>query len=119
MATSYRMVIDAGAHYFLAVTWEDPDGVPIDLTGYSARMMLRVKYSDAAPLVSLTSETNGGIEIDGARGLLNITMTDEQTGALCASKEVEGVYDLEVENADGVVTRLLAGRWLAKPEATK
>jgi hypothetical protein len=119
MATSYRMIIDAGAHYFISVTWEDPDGVSIDMSNYSARMMLRVKYSDSAPLISLTSETGGGIEIDGPAGVLYITMTDEQTALLCGTKEVEGVYDLEVENVDGVVTRLLAGRWIAKPEATK
>ena len=120
MATTYTMRLDAGAHYFLQITWKDPDGAAIDLTGYTARMMLRTKYADAAPLVSLTSEEGGGIEITAVSGILDITIDDTSTSALASTgKETKGVYDLEVESSEGVVYRLIGGTWICAPEATK
>ena len=117
MATNYTLRIDAGAHYFLTVIWVDPDEVPIDMTGYSARMMLKNKYSDTTPLVSLTSAS--GITITPEEGVIEIVISDENTGTLATTKEGRGVYDLEVESADGIVTRLLGGEWIASPETTK
>ena len=120
MAVKYTMRLDAGAHYFLRATWKDPDGVPINLTNYTARMMLRSKYSDPLPLVSLTSEEGGGIEIKAEIGALDIAISDSSTSSLAAAgKETRGVYDLEVEAADGVVYRLCGGEWICTPEATK
>lgn len=120
MAVKYTMRLDAGAHYFLRATWKDPDGAPINLTNYTARMMLRSKYADVMPLVSLTSEGGGGIEISAENGALDITIDDTSTSGLAsAGKETRGVYDLEVEAADGVVYRLFGGEWICTPEATK
>lgn len=117
MAQNYTLKIDAGAHYFLTVWWEQPDGEPMKMNDYTARMMLRKKYSDMTPLISLTSDDN--LTITPAEGRVDIVITNIQSGLLSDSKEAKGVYDLEVESAEGIVTRLLGGEWIASPEATK
>jgi len=114
MANTVNIVIDQGADYSLSLTWKDSTGNAINLTGYTARSMVRHSYHSPQPLISLTTE-NGGIEIDGANGVINVSMTAAQTANLPASN---CVYDLEVVNGTSV-TRLIEGAARITPEVTR
>ena len=135
MAENYTLKIDAGADYFLAFRLKDEDGNYLNLSSCSAAMKLKGKYDSVSELVSLTSETDGGITFEKWDDVTSewidtiaIHITDVQT-ALLVDYEVldsdgdvaygEGVYDLEITDEESVVTRTIQGYWIASPEVTK
>ena len=135
MAENYTLKIDAGADYFLAFRLKDEDGNYLNLSSCSAAMKLKNKYDSVSELVSLTSETDGGITFEKWDDVTSewidtiaIHITDVQT-ALLVDYEVldsdgdvaygEGVYDLEITDEESVVIRTIQGYWIASPEVTK
>ena len=135
MAENYTLKIDAGADYFLAFRLKDEDGNYLNLSSCSAAMQLKNKHNSVSELVSLTSETDGGITFEKWDDLTSewidtiaIHITDVQT-ALLVDYEVldadgdvehgEGVYDLEITDEESMVTRTIQGYWIASPEVTK
>lgn len=114
-AANYEIMIECGATFRLALTWHAPDGTPINLTGWSARMQIRHRRTDAIPLVSLMSPS-GGIVLGGTAGTINITITADDTADLTAKS---GVYDLELVSPAGEVTRLVQGPVAISPEVTR
>lgn len=110
----YNFTMDQGSNWDLNVVYQDSNGDPINLTGYTAAMQLRQNYnSDSAELTLSTS--NGGIVITGALGKLVLSATAAQTGALDAGFYV---YDLEISSG-GVVTRIIQGQVTVAGEVTR
>lgn len=85
---------------------------PVDLTGATVRMQVRAGLGGAV-LLELTTE-NGGLAITGP-GTITRTLTATQTAGLTWTA---GVYDLEVEYADGTVQRYLQGAVTVSREVT-
>lgn len=105
-----------GATFRKVVTWKAGDpAVPVDLTGCTARMHVRAKLEDAAPLLALTTE-DGGIVLGGAAGTVTIFVSDAGTAAITW---VSGVYDLEIEFTNGDVRRLIYGTVTVSKEVTR
>lgn len=109
----HDFTINQGETFTKVITWKDSGGTLINLTGYTARMYLRRKISDAAAALILTTE-NGRIALGGAAGTITLTITATDTSSL----EANYVYDLEL--VSGVyVKRLLQGTITVDPEVTK
>ena len=111
----YGLTILKGATFWQRLVWKDSDGAPVDLTGYSARMQVRKTISTEAVVVEL-STSNGSISLQGVTGAIELHLRAAQTSALTGKA---GVYDLELESADGTVTRLLYGDVTLSPEVTR
>ena len=134
MAENYTLKIDAGADYFLAFRLKDEDGNYLNLSSCSAAMKLKNKYDSVSELVSLTSETDGGITFEKWDDVTSewidtiaIHITDVQTAPLVDYEVLdsdgdvaygEGVYDLEITDEESVVIRTIQGYWIASPEVT-
>lgn len=88
---------------------------PVDLTGYTARMQLRASAAADAVLLDLTTE-NGGITLGATDGTITCTASAAQTAALAFST---AVYDLELVDGDGAVTRLAEGSVTLSREVTR
>lgn len=86
---------------------------PVDLAGAKARMQIRDKPGGEL-LAELTTE-NGRLEISGA-GTITRMLSATETAAFRWST---GVYDLEVEYADGTVHRYFEGSVCVRPEVTR
>lgn len=115
-AGQYDITIEQGATFERTLTWNDQNGSPINLTGYTARMHVRrTHYDNGTPLLTLTTE-NGGITLGGAAGTIALTVSATATSAVTAAS---GVYDLELVSAGGRVTRLLEGSVDFTPEVTR
>ena len=71
---------------------------PIDLSGYTARMVVRECAEDSASLLDLTT-SNGGITLS-ASGLIEIEATPTQTSNLTAG---DGVYEIELYTGSDVI----------------
>ena len=109
--------LDAGADYSMVVSvfTDETNTTLLNLTGYTARMMLKTGYNAATPAISLTSPS-GGLVIDGPNGTMTVTMTSAQTTLLT---DPSYVYDLEIVSPGGQVTRVLQGTFMVSPEVTK
>ena len=114
-AGRHDITIEQGATFRLSLVWRDPDDLPINLTGFTARMQVRAKHSSPDPaLLSLVSPTE--ITLGGVAGTIVVLATATQTAALTIKS---GVYDLELVNAGGEVTRLVEGAVTVTPEVTR
>jgi hypothetical protein len=104
MAQTYNTVIDQGADWFLNVTWEDINGDPIDVTGYTAALQMRTSPLARTYVLSLSSPSDG-ITVTGASGLFAIHATAEQTADIAPGRYS---YDLEIDSGT-IITRLIQG----------
>lgn len=114
MAVQYNVEIDQGADWFLNVTYEQPAGTPVNITGYTSALQLRSLPTDTTAVLSLS--TGSGITITGSTGLVAVHATAAQTRAID-----EGVYyyDLEITSQSGIVTRLIQGQAYVSAEVTR
>lgn len=132
IAGVYNIICQQGAVLNLLVQVQQPDLAtdptggthePFDLRDHTARMQVRRTLESSTFLAQLTTE-NGGLIInpDSVEPFpgtdfnnLQILMTSGQTAALTSG----GVYDIEIINEDGYVSRLLKGEFKFDHEVTR
>lgn len=115
-ASKLKLPIDQGATFRRRLTWKTgTPSLPVDLTGYTARMQVRSEITDAAILLTLTTE-NGGITLGGAAGTIDLYISATATAGFTWET---GVYDLEMVASNGDVIRLVAGAVSVSPEVTR
>lgn len=117
MAAEHNIEIDQGSTWTKAVTWQDSNATPYDLTSHTARMMIRKKYADedkSAPLVSLTHED--GITLGDTVDNVVIVIDDLTTEGIPAGTYY---YDLELISPSEEVTKLLRGKAFILAEVTR
>lgn len=115
MAVVYNLEIDQGADWFFNVTYEQPAGTPVNITGYSADFAMRATPQNATAVLELSTGGNG-ITINGSQGIVQLHATSEQTAAI-----VEGTYfyDLIITSQSNIVTRLVQGQAFVSAEVTR
>jgi hypothetical protein len=91
------------------------DSIPVNLTGYTARMQVREKHSSSSVVLDLSTENNS-ITLGGQSGSILINISASNTSSIFAKTYV---YDLELESSDGFVVRLLEGTFNVTPEVTR
>jgi hypothetical protein len=87
----------------------------VDITEWTARMQVRERHESLTTLLELTSE-NESITLGGAAGTITLYVDSMITERL---KIGTHVYDLELVNTTGEVTRLLEGKFTVTPEVTR
>lgn len=124
-AGSYSFTIEQGTTLNKVLTWKDNQVTPqpINLTGYTARMQVRPSQSSSTINHEFTTE-NGGITLGGALGTITITasaiITAGWTWTIPSGQtKPQGVYDLELVDGSGSVTRLIQGTITLDPEVTR
>ena len=109
MATKANLVIDQGTHYSTTISIASMNDEAIDLTGYSASAQMRKHYTSA-------NSVNFACEIDAAVGDVILSLTPAQTNAMLPGRYV---YDVEVTNSAGVVSRIVEGMVTITPGVTR
>ena len=100
----YNMKCYQGSTFTLAPQWKI-DGSYVDVTGYTANMVVRNSPTSSTSIITLSS-SNGRITVGTTNGKFTLSITAADTTALAAGQYV---YDLEVTAPDSTVTRLLEG----------
>jgi hypothetical protein len=101
MATYSDIFIDQGTSYASTIDVFDPNGLPLNLTNYSARGQIRKTYA-SANAINFTTNMN-----QAALGKVTILLTATQTRAM---KPGRYVYNIEVYNDGGHVVRISEGQ---------
>jgi len=109
-----NLTFSQGATWKLAMTYTDVDNVPIDLTGYTAKMQARSTFESDVAVLDLIS--GAGILLGGTAGTIELLVAATITAAVGAAQYV---YDLEVVSASSEVTRVVQGTLSVTPEVTR
>jgi hypothetical protein len=116
VAVTYNTVIDQGADWFINFTYKQPNGSPVNITGYTAALQIRTSPLARTAVLTLESPSSG-ITITGASGLLECHATAAQTATIVNGKYA---YDIEITAPiTGVVTRLVQGTVEVSPQVTR
>lgn len=120
IAGTYNIYCEQGATFTRILTILVPNEVdpeittPYDLANHTARMQIRRTITTASAMVELTTE-NGSLTIDDENGSITIEMSNDVTASLTTS----GVYDLEIIDSVGHVSRVVQGTFTLNPEVTR
>ena len=109
-AGTYNLSIEQGSSWSLRLEVDQSVGVDRDLTGFTLASKIGKSYYDTSPV------TMGTAWVIQNQGIFTISLTAAQTAALDAAHEY--VYDVEITDASGVVTRMIQGRATVSPGIT-
>ena len=124
-AGKYDMTCEQGTTFIrtLAVLQPDLENDPtgetfeiMDLTGYTARMQVRRTLDSTSKILDLTT-ANGALDVvfQDQVNVVRIFLPADVT----ASVDTSGVYDLELVNQGGEVSRLVEGNFIVVREVTR
>jgi hypothetical protein len=108
MASKINIVIDQGTTFNTTYVIHNDADEPIDFTGYTANSQIRKSYSSSNSYsfnVSLNSN-----------GQVTLSMSANTTGNITAGRYV---YDVEVEDANSVRSRIVEGIVTVTPQVTR
>ena len=105
MAGQKNWEVDQNTTFSFILEYKDPSGVPISLTGATAKMQVRDTKGGSKLAFTLNSPSSG-ITIDAALGKLTIKMTPTQTSKLFYPKSS---YDVMVIDSNSNKVKLLEG----------
>lgn len=126
-AGKYSFVIEQGSTTNFEIQYKDSSNNPVDLTGYSGRMMIRSAYADNNPTTYVTllnslDPDGTGLNFYGSEGTMPLTSGSIGIFISAASSSAltftEAFYDLEIVSGS-VVTRLLEGKVKLSKEVTR
>lgn len=116
MSARLPLTIPQGSTWRRRFELRNPDGTPLSLVGYTARMQYRSAHASVAVLLEAT-ESNGRVAMAASAGHFEITFPAAATQALEAP--ARGVYDIEIASSGGEVYRILEGDLRVSPEVTR
>lgn len=111
MATISNLFIDQGSDYSSIVTVNSATGVPLNLTGYTAKSQMRKAYASSTAY-AFTCEI-----YNAALGQIRLAMSAAGTEAMTAGR---WLYDVEITNtASGIKKRVVEGVVTLTPQITQ
>jgi len=126
-AGKYSFTIEQGSTLNFEIQYKDSNNVPVNLTGYSGKMMIRSNYADTNPttyatLSSSLAADGTGLNFSGSNG--STPLTSGSIGIFISAPSSSAFtfttarYDLEITSGS-IVTRLLEGQVNLSKEVTR
>lgn len=109
MAIKANLIIDQGTDFSVGFDLTDDNDQILDLTGYTGRAEMRKHYTSSNGYVF-------SVSISGNTGELNLTMNAVTTNSISAGRYV---YDCELEDVDGLISRVVEGIVTVTPRVKK
>lgn len=108
MAIKTNIVLDQGSDFLFTFDLVDDNDVPIDLTGFTGKAMMRKFY---------TSLKGHSFTVDVTTdGEVTLSMDSRHTSCINAGRYV---YDCELTSSDGQVSRIIEGIVTVTPRVSK
>lgn len=109
MAIKANIVIDQGSSFSTSIDLTDTDNNVIDLTGFTGVAQMRKHYtsSNSVPFT---------VTVSAAEGTLSLALTANATANIVAGRYV---YDVELTDSYGTVSRIVEGIVTVTPNVTR
>lgn len=98
----YDFTIEQGTDFSKTLTWQNPDGTPINLTGWTAACQIRSR----AGVLIVDFLISGSIVINGTAGTVTLTLPNSVTTGL---KFDTAKYDIKLTTSLSSKERLVQG----------
>jgi len=108
MASRVNIILDQGTTFNTQFTFTDDNDEPIDFSTYTANSQMRKSYTSSTAYAFTVNLTSVGV--------ITLSMNANTTSSITAGRYV---YDLEVQDANGVRSRLVEGIVTVTPEITR
>jgi hypothetical protein len=124
MAARYDLMIEQGATFPLPLAIQNPDGTPFDLTHWIGTAQIR-KFHHSDDVIKDFTVSIPGVPPDPTAGLIQLVLTDEDTGSILAGENIadprsQYVWDFIITNTlTTEVKRLLEGFVIISPRVTR
>jgi hypothetical protein len=126
-AGRYSFVIEQGSTVNFEIQYKDSNNLPVDLTGYNGKMMIRSSYADSNPITyavlsSSLAADGTGLNFSGSNG--DTPPTSGSIGIIISAVSSSNftfntaLYDLEITSGS-IVTRILEGQVSISKEVTR
>lgn len=103
----------AGADFTKRITWKNPNGSLVNLTGYTGLMQVRKKAGD--PLIAEFKTSDSTMVLGGVNGTIDL----DQPGSVTKDwPPGEYQYDIELYSSGGRIYCILEGAFEIKPNIT-
>lgn len=109
MGTKANLKVDQGSDFSTAINLTDDDGNALNLAGYTGAAQIRKYYTS-------TTSYNFDVDITANTGQITLSLTANTTNNITAGRYV---YDLEITDSGGVVSRVLEGIITITPGVTR
>lgn len=109
MALKANIVIDQGTSFSTSIDVTDEDGAIVNLAGFTGAAQLRKHYTS-------TAQTAFTVSITAATGVVALSMSANTTNSIAAGRYV---YDCELTDTTGTVSRLVEGIVTVTPGVTR
>lgn len=108
MASRVNIILDQGTTFNTQFTFTDDNDEPIDFSTYTANSQMRKSYTSSTAYAFTVNLTSVGV--------ITLSMNANTTSSITAGRYV---YDLEVQDVNGVRSRLVEGIVTVTPEITR
>jgi hypothetical protein len=109
MAIKANLIIDQGATYATKLNITDANGSAVDLTGYTAAAQIRKHYTSS-------NSTPFSVSLTAATGAVVLSLSSNATANLISGRYV---YDVELTDGAGRVSRIIEGTVTITPNVTR
>ena len=109
MAFKANITIDQGTDFSTSINVTDDNGDAVDLSGYTGAAQMRKHYTSS-------TASDFTIAITAATGVVQLSMNAATTNAISAGRYV---YDCELTDGSGVVSRVVEGVVTVTPGVTR
>jgi hypothetical protein len=108
MAAKVNIVLDQGTTFNTSFLFSNDDDNPIDFSSYTANSQIRKSYTSSTAYTFTVGLGNNGI--------ITLSMNAATSSTITAGRYL---YDLEVQDVNGVRSRLVEGIVTVTPEITR
>jgi len=109
-AGTYNFILEQGATFNRILTLKENNSA-MNLSGYSVASKMRSTHDSSTVVGTFTCTIS-----NASAGEITMQMTASTTGAI---EEGMYVYDVEITNSAGTVTRIMEGSITVNPEVTR
>lgn len=109
MATKANLFIDQGATFTTVITLTDNDGDVINISGYTGAAQMRKHYTSS-------SSKSFVVGLGGVNGTITLSMSANTTANIEAGRYL---YDVELTDTTGTVSRVFEGIVTVNPNITR
>ena len=109
MGTKVNLLIDQGSTFSTTIDLTDDEGNLVNLTSYTGAGQIRKHYTSS-------NATNLTVTLGGANGTVTLGLSANATANLVAGRYV---YDVELTQPSGDVTRIFEGIVTVTPQVTR